>query len=190
MKHIILSGVQGSGKGTQARKIAKMYRYELFEMGLCLRAFAMSDHPRAEEIRNILEYGTLAPIDIVQYVLETSIATRGDRPTIYDGTIRTVEQDRVYRHILGDFFVIWFDLPREEAMKRLSGRRYDPVTQEIFGPDMSLDYNPKTGVKLLVRTDDTPEAIAKRLDIFYNTTSPLLDVWRADNIPVHVIDSS
>ena len=61
MKHIVLSGVQGSGKGTQARKIAETYGYELFEMGLCLRAFAASDHPQAREVHNILHRGEYVP---------------------------------------------------------------------------------------------------------------------------------
>ena len=189
MKTIVMSGVQGSGKGTQARKLVEAYGYRLFEMGSALRVFAKGNHPRAEETDRILQSGAHVPTEIVRSVLEDYIASSGGHPTIYDGVIRNMDQENSYGTTLGDFIVLWCEISREEAIRRLSGRRYDPTTQETFGADFTGDVNPKTGVKLMTRHDDTPEAIAQRIDLFYEKTLPLVAIWEARGIPVHRIDS-
>ena len=69
-KAIIMFGPQGSGKGTQARKIATDYGYSFFEMGQKLRNFSELDHPRSGEVKSHMEQGKLVPDDLITAMLE------------------------------------------------------------------------------------------------------------------------
>jgi adenylate kinase len=75
-------------------------------------------------------------------------------------------------------------------VKRLCGRRIDPVTQETFPASFTGDINPKTGNKLVVRADDTEDAIRKRIAWSISDTLPLLDIWRDAGHDIYTIDAS
>ena len=123
-------------------------------------------------------------------ILEQYLASTHGKTIIFDSIIRTMEQVREQGDIIKDFFIIIFDLPRDVAIQRLSGRRYDPITQETFGPDMPLDHNPKTGVKLIVRHDDTPDAIESRVNLYYSRTVPANEYLGSQGIPIHTVDAN
>ena len=75
-------------------------------------------------------------------------------------------------------------------MKRLSGRRIDPMTSETFARDFEGDINPKTGNTLITRTDDTPEAIRKRIAWSISDTLPLIEVWKRHGHTIYHINAS
>lgn len=74
-------------------------------------------------------------------------------------------------------------------MKRLCGRRIDPITQETFPASFTGETNPKTGNKLVVRADDTEEAIRKRIAWSISDALPLVEVWKKNGHQVFDIDA-
>ena len=129
----MLIGIQGSGKGTQARKILEHSdEYTLFEMGTELRKFAKSGTPEGEETRRCIEAGLKAPTSAVVAMAEAYVATNKDKKILLDGVIRSAEQNTALGPVFGDFIVIYLDLDVEMAVARLGGRRIDPITSETF----------------------------------------------------------
>lgn len=191
MSHLMLVGIQGSGKGTQARKILDTYSdYTLFEMGTELRKFAANGTPDGEHVRTFLEQGLKAPTEYIVKLTEKFLADNSDKKVLIDGAIRSAEQNDAMESVWGDFDVLWLDLDEETAVERLSGRRIDPVTSETFPASFTGDINPKTGNALITRTDDTPEAIRKRIAWSISDTLPLIEVWKRHGHTVHHIDAS
>jgi len=80
-------------------------------------------------------------------------------------------------------------LSEEEAIHRIGGRRIDPVTQEIFGSDFTAECNPKTGNRLVVRDDDTPEAVSHRIEIFKKETFPILEACEREGRAILPVDA-
>ncbi|MBX9809604.1 nucleoside monophosphate kinase [Candidatus Gracilibacteria bacterium] len=179
MSHIMLVGIQGSGKGTQARKILEKYGdFVLFEMGTELKKFAQTDSPEGQETKRCVEAGLKAPTSAVVKMAENFLENNSGKKVLLDGVIRSKEQNDNLEHIFGEFDVIYLDLDVETAVERLAGRRVDPVTSETFPASFTGDTNPKTGNKLITRVDDTPDAIRKRIAWSIADTLPLIEVWR------------
>lgn len=188
--NIVLIGIQGSGKGTQARKIAEESGYNFFEMGQKLRNFADLDHPRSVEVKACLEAGKLVPDDLVEAMLRHYRDTHGSDNILFDGIPRSVTQKPFFEAIFPEHFIFFLDLTREEAIARLAGRKIDPTTGESFPADFNGAFSPFTGEKLIKRPDDTPEAVTKRIEIFYQNTLPLLALWAQEGKRVYTIDAS
>jgi adenylate kinase len=110
-----------------------------------------------------------------------------DKKILMDGVIRSREQNDVIGPLFGNFDVIHLDLEEETAVKRLCGRRIDPVTQETFPASYTGETNPKTGNTLVVRADDTEEAIRKRIAWSISDTLPLIDLWREAGHRIYTI---
>lgn len=109
---------------------------------------------------------------------EKFLTDNADKKVLIDGAIRSAEQNDALESVWGNFDVLWLDLSEEEAVKRLTGRRIDPVTNETFPASYTGATNPKTGNTLVVRADDTEEAIRKRIAWSIADTLPLIGVWR------------
>lgn len=191
MTHIMLIGIQGAGKGTQARKILEKHPdYVLFEMGSELRKFASNGTPDGDHVRSFVEQGLKAPTEYIVKLTEKFLQENSGKTVLIDGAIRSAEQNDALETVWGDFSVIFLDLDEETAVARLSGRRIDPVTQETFPIGFSGDINPKTGNKLITRADDTPEAIRKRIAWSKGDTLPLIEVWKRHGHSVFRIDGA
>ncbi len=179
MSHIMLVGIQGSGKWTQARKILEKYGdFVLFEMGTELKKFAQTDSPEWQETKRCVEAGLKAPTSAVVKMAENFLRNNSGKKVLLDGVIRSKEQNDNLESVFGEFDVLYLDLDVETAVERLSGRRVDPVTSETFPASFTGDSNPKTGNKLITRVDDTPDAIRKRIAWSIADTLPLIEVWR------------
>lgn len=191
MSHIMLVGIQGSGKGTQARKILEKYPndYVLFEMGAELRKFSKNDTPDGHTVKTILEAGNkVGP----EYIIELSkqfIEKNKDKKILIDGAIRDTYQNDAMEPVWGEFDVLYLTLDEDTAVSRLCGRRIDPVTQETFPATYTGETNPKTGNQLVTRSDDTEDAIRKRIAWSISDTLPLIDVWREHGHAVYTIDA-
>lgn len=191
MKHVMLVGIQGSGKGTQARRILEKYNeYILFEMGGELRKYANNGTPDGEKVKSIMAEGLKVPTENVIKLTEEFIEKNEEKSILIDGAIRSKEQNDALEPVFGDFTVIYLNLDEETAVKRLCGRRIDPVTQETFPASYTGETNPKTGNTLIVRADDTEEAIRKRIAWSISDTLPLLETWKKHGHMVHIIDAN
>ena len=187
----MLVGIQGSGKGTQARKILDAYPndYVLFEMGGELRRFIQTDNPLAIEAKVLMDAGHKAPTPAIIEMTKQFLTKNTGKRIIMDGVIRSADQDEAIGHLFGNFDVLYFMLDEDTAVERLCGRRIDPVTQETFPASFQWDMNPKTGNKLITRADDTEDAIRKRIAWSISDTLPLLEVWREHGHKVYEIDA-
>ncbi len=191
MSHLMLLGIQGSGKGTQARKILDTYPdYTLFEMGTELRKFAKLDTEDGRKVRDALEAGLKAPTEYIVRLTKKFLTEHSDKKVLIDWAIRSAEQNNALEGVWGDFEVLWLDLDEETAVRRLSGRRIDPETSETFPASFRDETNPKTGNTLITRADDTPEAIRKRIAWSIADTLPLIDVWKRHGHTIHHIDAN
>ena len=182
MSHIMLVGIQGSGKGTQARKILEKYEddYVLFEMGGELRKFAKSGTPDGDTVLAIITAGNKVGPEYIIQLSKEFIEKNTGKKILIDGAIRDKAQNDAMEKVWGEFDVLYLELDEDTAVRRLCGRRIDPVTQETFPASYKGDKNPKTGNTLVVRADDTEDAIRKRIAWSISDTLPLLDTWEAN----------
>lgn len=191
MSHIMLIGIQWSGKWTQARKILENSdSYVLFEMGTELKKYMQNGTPEGNEVKALIEAGLKAPTSAVIKMAEQFVENNPTKKILLDGVIRSQEQNENLESIFWDFIVIYLDLDIETAVTRLSGRRIDPITSETFPASFTGDTNPKTGNKLITRVDDTPDAIRKRIAWSIADTLPLIEVWKHHGHTIYDIDAS
>ncbi|MCF7846588.1 MAG: nucleoside monophosphate kinase [Candidatus Gracilibacteria bacterium] len=190
MKDLILVGKQGSGKGTQAKILAKRFGYHIFETGAALRAIAQKPSPLGQKVKAITTRGDLVPNEIVMEIVHDFLQEiPGDTPVIFDGIPRSEEQRQTLENlfsVLGrDFRVLEIRLSNEEAMERLMMRARCNDCGLDFGS--VEDECPRCGsFDIFRREDDNPESIAKRLENFDRYTAPLLSVWEKEGKVVSV----
>lgn len=191
--NLILVWIQGSGKGTQARKILEKHGdFCFFEMGQKLRDFANLDEELSPIVRKHLEEWTLVPMDVIEAMLKhyKENHKENDWKIIFDGIPRSMEQLDMFEKIFPEYFVIFLDLDKEIALKRVEWRRIDPSNGMSFPKEFVGDYSPFTGQKLIVRDDDNEQAVRKRITGFYHNTLPMIAEWATKWKRVYRIDAS
>ncbi len=160
---IIFIGIQGSGKGTQARLLQEKKGYALFETGAQLRSISQENSVLGKKIKKIIENGNLVENETVMALVETFLESHNaSQPILFDGIPRFETQRQSLETLLNNqnrlFHVIHITLPESEVLKRLHERAE------------------KEG-----RKDDTKEAIQTRIQHFYTYTQPLIDTWKKEN---------
>ncbi|MCE7949021.1 MAG: nucleoside monophosphate kinase [Chloroflexi bacterium CFX4] len=198
--YIVLMGMQGAGKGTQAAALSQKLSLPHITTGGLFRAMDGQDSDLAREIQAIMARGDLVPdattIEVVRQRLTKPDAANG---AIFDGFPRTLPQAEALDHLLAELgsrvaLVPLLTLDRQEAIERISARwecTLDPT--HVY----NLNTNPPKvagicdidGAPLRQRPDDTPEAAAKRIDTFFEKTAPLLDYYRARGL-VHEVNAA
>ena len=179
--NIVLIGMAGSGKGTQAKKIAEKYGLKHISTGDVLRAEVATGSDLGKKIKDFQDKGELVPTSIVVEALKKYLADNN----IFDGFPRNLEQAKALDEFVKVDLVIYLKIPDEVAVDRLSKRRQCESCG--FITDSSHDKCPVCGGRLFQRSDDTPEAIKKRLALFHDVTEPLLEYYKPRDI-VHIVD--
>jgi len=158
---VLLLGVQGSGKGTQAKRIASDYGLAHIATGEILRRAIADGTELGRRVRPILESGELVPDDLMIELIRERLQ-RPDAETgfILDGFPRTMAQADVLDSMLAEIdrplsVVFELQVPDEVAIERLHRRAVEEG-----------------------RADDTPEAIAKRIELYHQETKPLVSHYR------------
>ena len=186
-KIFVLIGPPGAGKGTQARLLQERRALPQISTGDMFREMKSLDTPLAREVQAIMAAGTLVPDDVTFRMVED----RTSRPDSVDGYIldgypRTAVQAEQLEGLAKaqghELHAIEVDMPREELMRRLTGRRSCPVCGEIYNiyskpptSDNFCDNHPD--VKLVHRADDNEESVATRLATYDEQTKPLLEYY-------------
>lgn len=187
--NIILIGAQGSGKGTQAERLAHSLSMHHVSSGDLFRKESEAGTEFGKQAQTYFDRGELVPDDLtVAMVLKHILSDKYVRDgVLLDGFPRTIAQakaldqglSRVGRSIECSLYL---EVPREELLHRLSGRYICRTHQHVYNIETNPPKNPGVcdldGSELYQRADDKGEAIQKRLDTFFNETILLLDYYK------------
>lgn len=181
---LILLGAPGAGKGTQASYIIEKFGIPQISTGDMLRAAVASGSPLGQRVEGIMQAGKLAPDDLIIDLVKERISKPDcARGFIFDGFPRTLTQaEAVTKAQIPIDAVIEIDVPDEEIIKRITGRRIHPKSGRVY----HVDYHPprkpglddETGEPLIQRDDDQEETVRKRLQVYYEQTQPLVDYYQ------------
>jgi adenylate kinase len=185
--NIILVGAQGSGKGTQADLLEAALGVPHVASGDLFRKAFDEKTELGLKAKAYLDRGELVPDDItVAMVLSRLAEPDCSRGVILDGFPRTILQAQALDEGLQGTgrqieLVIYLNVPREELLSRLSGRYICRANQHVYNiytrPPKVPGVCDIDGSELYQRSDDTGEAVQRRLDIFFNETIRLLDYY-------------
>ena len=185
---LILLGPPGAGKGTQAGFIMARYGIPQISTGDMLRAAAKAGTALGLEAKKLMDGGQLVPdrivIDLVKERLKQPDCAKG---YLFDGFPRTIAQaEAMKRAGVPIDCVLEIDVPDEEIIARMSGRRVHPGSGRTyhvkFNPPKTEGRDDVTGEPLILRDDDRVETVKKRLEVYKAQTRPLLeyyDAWAA-----------
>jgi len=189
--YIILVGAQGSGKGTQAELLSQTLGIPHIASGDLFRKAIDEKTELGVKAKAYIDRGELVPDELTV----TMVVKRLEEPdcsqgVLFDGFPRTVAQAEVLDKGLQEVgkqidLAIYLQVLREELLKRLSGRYICKANQHVYNihthPPKVAGVCDIDGSELYQRTDDTGEAVQKRLDIFFNETIRLLDYYGKQN---------
>ena len=186
-KIIVLIGAPGAGKGTQARLLQERLGIPQISTGDMFREMKTLDTPLAREVQEIMKSGKLISDDITYKIVQDRTSRDDCRNGyILDGYPRTAVQAEQLEGLADEqgfeIQAIEVDVPRDELMKRLTGRRSCSVCGEIYNiyskppkNDNVCDLHPDT--QLTHRADDNEESVSTRLATYDEQTKPLLDYY-------------
>ena len=185
--YIILIGAQGSGKGTQAIMLSQALGIPHVASGDLFRKAFDEKTELGLQAKAFLDRGELVPDDLtVAMVLGRLEEPDCERGVLLDGFPRTIAQAQALDSGLQAIgkqidLAIYLQVPREELLKRLSGRYICRANQHVYNiytqPPKVAGVCDLDGSELYQRSDDVGEAVQKRLDIFFNETIKLLDYY-------------
>ncbi len=200
--NLVILGAPGSGKGTQAARIAERGRIRHVSTGDLLREAVAKGTAVGKRAAGIMAAGKLVPDEMVlELIREELVHAReraGSSGWILDGYPRTLAQAEALESVLKETgekidAVVYIDLDPEIVVKRLSNRRTCVSCKSVYHlvsnpPDIEGQCD-ACGGKLVLRDDDKPETIRKRLDVYKKETLPILSLYEG-RYTVHRIDGS
>ncbi|TVO76240.1 adenylate kinase [Sedimenticola selenatireducens] len=194
---VILLGGPGAGKGTQANYIKERYNIPQISTGDMLRAHVKSGSELGKAAKKIMDEGGLVSDDIIMGMVKQRI-TEDDCKNgfLFDGFPRTIPQAEALRDVgvMVDA-VVEIDVPDEEIIKRMSGRRVHLASGRTyhvtFNPPKEEGKDDVTGEPLIQRDDDQEDTVKARLKVYHDQTEPLIDFYSSwassgqSGAPVH-----
>jgi len=181
---LILLGAPGAGKGTQAKYICEKYAIPQISTGDMLRAAVKEETELGLLAKKVMDEGGLVSDDIIIGLVKDRIS-RSDCAAgfLFDGFPRTIPQAEalVDAGVVIDH-VVEIAVDDEEIVARLSGRRVHPASGRVyhvlFNKPLVEGQDDETGEPLVQRDDDTEETVRKRLRVYHEQTSPLIDFYK------------
>lgn len=180
---IILLGAPGAGKGTQAQFIMDNFGIPQISTGDMLRAAVKAGTPLGIEAKKVMDAGQLVSDELIIGLVKERIAQEDcAKGFLFDGFPRTIPQaDAMVEAGIDIDHVIEIDVPDEEIVKRMSGRRVHSGSGRtyhvVFNPPKEEGKDDVTGEDLVIRPDDEETTVRKRLDIYHNQTKPLVEYY-------------
>ncbi len=182
---IILLGVPGAGKGTQARFICDVFHIPLISTGDMLRNAINAGTELGGEVKEIISAGALVSDDIIIDLVKERISQSDcENGFLFDGFPRTIPQaDALYKTGIKIDYIVEICVEDEEVVTRLSGRRIHPESGRtyhvVYNPPKIAEKDDLTGEDLIQRADDNKAVIRERLRIYYNQTQPLVNYYQS-----------
>ncbi|MBC1211168.1 adenylate kinase [Listeria booriae] len=184
---LVLMGLPGAGKGTQAEKIVAKYNIPHISTGDMFRAAIKSGTELGLKAKSFMDSGNLVPDDVTNGIVRERLAEDDAKDGfLLDGFPRTVEQAEELEKILSDLgtkldAVINIQVNKDSLMTRLTGRWICPTCgktyHEVFNPPKQAGICDVDGAKLYQREDDKAETVENRLNVNIKQTQPLLDFY-------------
>ncbi len=183
MKHLIMIGAPGSGKGTQAEKLAAEKKYNHVSTGDLLRAEVAKASELGLRVKAIMESGELVSDAVVLELLKANIDLASDA-YIFDGYPRNIDQAKALNaQILGDtdYTAVYFVIDTEVLVERLTNRRVCKDCGAIYNlvgmAPKKAGICDKCSGELFHRKDDNEEVIRNRIDVYNGTVEPMLNYY-------------
>jgi adenylate kinase len=184
----IIFGAPGSGKGTYASRLQSRLGVDVIAMGDIFREILKEETELGRKVKGYVEKGLLVPDAIVIEVLKNRLAKIPEgKGFILDGYPRTLEQAETLEGIAKIDVIILLMVPDWIIIERLSSRRICRNCGEVYNvrflkPKVE-NVCDKCGGPLYQRSDDTPEVIKKRIQVYEKQTRPILQLFKERKVP-------
>ncbi|MDQ0300878.1 adenylate kinase [Salibacterium salarium] len=186
--NLILMGLPGAGKGTQAENIVEKHEIPHISTGDMFRAAIKDETELGKQAKSYMDAGELVPDEVTVGIVRERLAKDDcQKGFLLDGFPRTVAQAEALEGILSDLnksldYVLNINVDRENLETRLTGRRVSPTSGKTY----HVEFNPPQvdgicdvdGSELIQRDDDKPETVKKRLDVNIEQQQPLIDFYK------------
>ena len=195
---IIMLGAPGAGKGTQAKKIAAKYGIPHISTGDIFRANIKNGTELGKKAKTYMDQGLLVPdelvVDLVVDRVNQDDCTNG---YVLDGFPRTIPQAEALTEALEKMgqkvdFAIDVNVPDENIVKRMGGRRAcvtcGATYHMVYAPTKKEGICDTCGGELILRDDDKPETVQKRLNVYHDQTQPLIDYYTSQGTVDGTVD--
>lgn len=189
---LVLLGAPGAGKGTQGALLAGKLGVPKIATGDMLRDAVRQGTELGLKARQVMDAGQLVSDEIVLGLVRERLAGDAADGAIFDGYPRNVAQARALEGLLAEDgrridAVVYIDVDDDSIVRRMSGRRTDPETGTVY----HVEHNPppaEVADRVIQREDDREETVRHRLEVYRESTAPLVDHYRQAGVPVHTVD--
>lgn len=191
LKHLIIFGPPGSGKGTVSEEVAKVYGIPHISTGDLLREHVSKKTSLGIRAKEFMDRGELVPDSLVNEILGEALSrSECKKGFILDGYPRTVTQAEELEKILSKLglhidWVINLSVSDEEIVRRLSTRRVCKVCGAVYNvvtnPSKAEGICDRCGSPLILRDDDKPEVVKNRLQTYVKMSAPVLNYYKSKN---------
>lgn len=189
---LLLMGAQGSGKGTAAEKLSKIYDIPTISVGDLFRQVISSGSDLGKQLKEIIDAGNLVSDELTTQILNARLSEDDCKNGyILDGFPRTMNQAFLLENITNIDKVVFLDVNFDIVIERITGRRTCPKCNHIHNIKYlgDPDFCSICGTKYIVRSDDTEQAVKKRLQTFAEKTLPIVDYYKKQGL-VLTVDAS
>jgi adenylate kinase len=185
--NLMLLGAPGAGKGTQAKILIDKYEIPQISTGDILREAVKAGTEMGLKAKEAMDSGQLVSDDIIIGIVRDRLSQDDcKKGFILDGFPRTIPQAEALESLMKDMAikldkVISLEVPDEEIIERITGRRVSKTTGKIY----HIKYNPPVDEKeedLVIRKDDNKETVVKRLKAYHEQTAPLVDFYKEKGV--------
>ena len=184
---IIMLGAPGAGKGTQAKKIAAEYKIPHISTGDIFRANIKNNTELGQKAKAYMDKGELVPDELtLDLIMDRFKQPDCENGYVLDGFPRTIPQAEALDRALAEMgqkidYAIDVEVPDENIVNRMSGRRAcvdcGATYHIVYAPTAKEGICDKCGGELILRDDDKPETVLKRLGVYHEQTQPLIDYY-------------
>lgn len=189
---IIMLGAPGAGKGTQAKMIADKYSIPHISTGDIFRANIKNNTELGQKAKTYMDKGLLVPDDlVVDLIMDRFKEADCANGYVLDGFPRTIPQAEALDNALNAIgekvdFAINVEVPDENIVKRMSGRRAcvgcGATYHIVYNPTKTENVCDRCGKELILRDDDKPETVQKRLSVYHEQTQPLIHYYEEKGV--------